>query len=355
MAYTTIKKPSDYFNTVLHTGNNSSGRTFTGYGHQPDFIWTKVRDSANYNHTFVDSVRGGDKMLATNSTAIEDAGSHGIITSWNSDGVTWIDGTNGTYPRLYYNDNGSLGGDDYVNWSWKAGGTAVSNTDGSITSSVSSNPTSGFSVVTYTSNGTSGATVGHGLGVAPSMIIVKRRNSAEDWGVGHQSLTWNNFLRLNTTGASSASAGLWNNTAPDSDKFTLGNSGISNNGSGTTMVAYCFADVKGFSKFGSYVGNGSTDGTFVYTGFKPAMVIMKRTDVAQSWIMFDNKRDTYNEATKVLYPNLTNADDANNLDLLSNGFKPRSASSFTNGTSNNYIYMAFAEQPLVGDNPATAR
>ena len=335
-----VNKPSDYFNTVLYVGNNSTN-VITGVGFQPDLVWLKDRVNAN-SHNLYDSVRGATKALISNATNAEITRATGL-TSFDSDGFTM---------GSYGGHNESPGN---VGWSWLGGGTAVSNTDGSITSSVSSNPTSGFSVVTYTSNGTSGATVGHGLGVAPSMIIVKRRNSAEDWGVGHQSLTWNNFLRLNTTGASSASAGLWNNTAPDSDKFTLGNSGISNNGSGTTMVAYCFADVKGFSKFGSYVGNGSTDGTFVYTGFKPAMVIMKRTDVAQSWIMFDNKRDTYNEATKVLYPNLTNADDANNLDLLSNGFKPRSASSFTNGTSNNYIYMAFAEQPLVGDNPATAR
>ena len=343
MAYTTINKPNTNFNPVLYTGNGGT-QSITGAGFQPDWTWIKRRDADSW-HQVNDSVRGAGKVIHTNVTNAEGTQTNNL-TSFDTDGFSVGNGdvNNSSAP--------------FVSWNWKAGGTAVSNTDGSITSSVSANTTAGFSVVTYTSNGTSGATVGHGLGVAPSMIIVKRRNSAEDWGVGHQSLTWNNFLRLNTSGASSASAGLWNNTAPDSDKFTLGNSGISNNGSGTTMVAYCFAEKQGYSKFGSYVGNGSTDGTFIYTGFKPSWIIFKRSDGVQDWYMYDNKRSPSNVAQAQLDAMDSSAEGSLlSGDFLSNGFKLRSVSSAFNTSGGTFIYMAFAENPLVGTNnvPATAR
>jgi hypothetical protein len=243
---------------------------------------------------------------------------------------------------------------NFVSWNWLANGAGVSNTAGSITSTVSANTTSGFSIVSYTGTGSS-ATVGHGLGVAPKMIIIKNRSSVTNWLVYHASLGNGNSIVLNTTGTS-FSAGDWQNTTPTSSIIYL-SGGTAVNESSSNHIAYCFAEKKGFSKFGSYTGNGNADGTFVYTGFKPAFIIIKRTDVAQSWILFDNKRDPYNEATKVLYPNLTNAEDANNLDLLSNGFKPRSTSSFTNSSGNNFIYMAFAEHPFVTSTsiPTTAR
>ena len=358
MAYTTINKPTDYFNTVLHTGNNSSGRTFTGYGHQPDFIWTKARDSANYNHVFVDSVRGGDKMLFSNNTAAEDAGSHGIITSWNSDGVTWIDGTNATYPRLYYNDNGSLGGDDYVNWSWKAGGTASSNTDGSITSTVSANTTAGFSIVSYTGTGAN-ATVGHGLGVAPSMMIVKQRNSTENWTVYHSSIgNPAQYMELNSTGAVLTNSAVWNSTNPTSSVFSVGTNARTNNNT-SNYIAYCFAEKTGYSKFGSYTGNGNADGTFIYTGFKPSFVFVKRTDGVDNWFINDNKRNPFNEAENPLRPNLSTEEYSGTgygIDILSNGFKVRTADQGFNASGGNYIFMAFG-QSIVGSNniPATAR
>jgi len=342
-----INKSSEYFNTVLYTGNTTV-RSITGVGFQPDLVVIKDRDTV-IAHYYFDVVRGVYNKIHSNLTNAETSDSN-TLTSFDSDGFSL--GVDGAV-------NGS--GKNVVAWNWLAGGTGVSNTDGSITSTVSASTTSGFSIVSYTSDGNSGATVGHGLGVAPSVVIVKRRSSAEDWGVGHQSLGWTNFLRLNTTGASSASTGLWNDTAPSSTVVTLGNSGISNVGSGTTMIMYCFAPKKGFSAMGQYTGNGSSDGTFVYTGFKPAMIIIKRTDAVKSWIIIDNARDTYNPQTKMLFPNASDVEydgtSAQPVDKLSNGFKIRNADANYNASGGTYIYMAFAENPLVGTNnvPATAR
>ena len=350
MAYTDIDKPSDYFNTKLYAGNGST-QSITGVGFKPDFVWTKGR-SGTYgvsNHKLYDVVRGATKSLFGNLT-LEEYTQTNTLTSFDSDGFSLGDDT-----------NVNASSTNFVAWNWLAGGTGVSNTQGSIASTVSANTTAGFSIVSYTSNASSGSTVGHGLGVAPSAIIVKRRSSAEDWGVGHQSLGWTNFLRLNTTGASSASTGLWNDTAPSSTVVTLGNSGISNVGSGTTMIMYCFAPKKGFSAMGQYTGNGSSDGTFVYTGFKPAMIIIKRTDAVKSWIIIDNARDTYNPQTKMLFPNASDVEydgtSAQPVDKLSNGFKIRNADANYNASGGTYIYMAFAENPLVGTNnvPTTAR
>jgi len=359
MSYTNgLDKPSDYFNTVLNTGDNTSPKSITGFNFQPDLVWTKTRTYGN-NHTLFDSVRGAGsgKEISSNSTAEEgsatiNTATYGYLSSFDSDGFTATSGSSGIN---YFNESGST----YVNWGWLAGGTGVSNTDGSITSTVSANTTSGFSIVSYTSDGNSGATVGHGLGVAPSVVIVKRRSSAEDWGVGHQSLGWTNFLRLNTTGASSASTGLWNDTAPSSTVVTLGNSGISNVGSGTTMIMYCFAEKKGFSKFGSYSGNGNADGTFVYTGFKPAFVMIKLYNTTvDNWYVQDSKRIGYNPKNAQLFPNTSGSENADEFaDMLSNGFKLRDNGDGNNGSGYGYIYMAFAENPLVTSTklPATAR
>ena len=341
MPYSVVDKPSKYFDTQLFTGTNTSGRTFTGLNFQPDMIWGKQRDSASYNHFIVDVVRGGSKFIATNSTASEDNKSHGEITSWNSDGTTWVDGTNATYPRLYYNDNGQLGGSGTrVWWQWKANGAGVSNTAGSISSTVSANTTSGFSIVSYTY--TSGnVTVGHGLGVAPSMIIVKARSVSDNWRIYHKSLGNSAFVPF-TTAAQTTGSTAWNSTSPTSSVFSLGSFW----GGTDTHIAYCFAEIKGFSKFSSFTGNGSTDGAFVYTGFKPAFIITKITSETGSWFLHDNKRNGYNGANNYVYPNASDAELTTQLlDITSNGFKMRFAGGAnSSGTS---IYMAFAENPFV--------
>lgn len=369
MAYTTINKPTDYFSTNLWVADDATSRSFTGFGHQPDFVWVKHRGSGNINHTLTDSVRGGDKMLFSNTTAAEDTKSHGEITSFNSDGITVADGTNSTYPRLYFNDLNPFGsgGGNYVGWSWKAGGTASSNTDGSITSSVSANTTAGFSIVTWTGSG-SDATIGHGLSSAPEMYVVKNRSdSSTNWRVGQtvagNTMTGGNgyYMEWDDTKASTnpGSAVTWGSTptAPTSSVFTVG-SNNSHNGSSDNMLAYCFHSVKGYSKIGSYIGNGNANGTFVYTGFKPAWVMMKRTDGTSHWRIFDNKREGYNVDNDALKTNASDAETTTDfIDLLSNGFKLRSTDSAVNGSGSNFIYMALAVAPLVGTNnvPATAR
>jgi hypothetical protein len=343
MAYTTIDKGSSYFNGLAYTGTNTS----TAYNNGLDMstngglVWLKVRNSTG-DHGLFDSVRGTTKRLRSNTTNAEDTLSG--LTSFNSTGFTL-----GTA----YNDTPYT----FMSWSWIAGGTGVSNTSGSITSTVSANTTSGFSIVSYTGNGTAGATVGHGLGVAPKFIIVKERSAVQKWINYHVSLGNTNYVHLNATDASAASSTVWNNTTPTSSVFTVGNA-VNCNESGQTFIAYCFADVKGFSKAFSYTGNGSTDGTFVYTGFKPAFVLIKPSSIVGDWYLFDNKRIGYNDFNAQLYPNLSNAEAQDNkIDLFSNGFKIRSTGTSVNGSGTTYIYMAFAESPIVSSKgiPTTAR
>jgi len=342
MAYTTIKKPSDYFNTVLYTGNSST-QSITGVGFQPDWVWCKSRSGDN--HAIFDSVRGGQKQLRSNTTDAELTRTN-AISSFDSDGWSM-----GSQPEM--NSSGAT----YASWSWLGANGTASNTDGSITSTVSANTTSGFSIVSYTANGTAGATVGHGLGAVPKMIIVKSRTSVDSWIVyhaGNTSAPETDYLSLNTTDYTADDA-IWNDTAPTSSVFSLGTNAPVN-GSGKNLIAYCFAEKKGFSKFGSYTGNGSTDGTFVYTGFKPAFLMIKCFDNARSWVMWDTKRNPYNLSTYGLLADTNDTENSGyNVDLLSNGFKLRTTGSGENGSGFNYIYMAFAEEPLVGDNPATAR
>ena len=341
MAYTDIDKSDEYFNTLIYTGDGTDDRSITGLGFQPDFCWFKDRTGAN-SHNLFDSVRGVNLPLISNSTSAELTG-FDLFNSFDSDGFT-ISGATA--------DNTNYNGSQFVSWSWKAGGTGVSNTNGSITSTVSANTTSGFSIVTYTS--TTG-TVGHGLGVAPKVIIMKARNVADQWTMGHASLpSWTYGLGLNYSSGQDSNATFWNSTAPTSTVFSQGSWD-----NGYNKVAYCFAEKKGFSKFGSYTGNGSTDGTFVYTGFKPAFVMVKRTNSTGSWRMWDNKREGYNGDNAFLYANLSNAEEADGgvIDLLSNGFKFRNTSGDNNASGSTYIYMAFAENPFVTSTgiPACAR
>jgi hypothetical protein len=323
--------PSDYFNTVLYTGNGGT-QSITGFGFQPDFVWDKSRSNAD-SHSLIDAVRGVGKYLRTNlsSAEVDDAS---VLTSFDSDGVTVGD------------INGNASGSSSVMWAWLAGGSAVTNTDGSITTSVSANPSSGFAALTFTGNGTSGATLGHGLGIAPAFVIVKKRSGGASWRVQHQSLGPTKRLYLDETGAAVTSSSQWNNTAPTSSVITIGNdTGVNENGQ--TFVCYAFAEVEGYSKFGSYTGNGSTDGPFVYTGFRPAWVLWKNASGTNSWSIHDTARDTFNVCSKGLQPNLSNAEASFNfVDILSNGFKLRASDTSGNASGNTYIYMAFAEYPF---------
>jgi len=340
MAYTGIDKSSDYFNTKLYTGNGST-QTISGVGHQPDMTWVKVRSETG-GHRLADAVRGYTKYIFPNGTDAEGTNSNNI-TSWNSDGFALGNGSINENTRTY------------ASWNWKANGAGSSNTDGSITSTVSANTTAGFSIVSWTGNSTSGATVGHGLGVVPKMIIVKTTARTGNWVTYHHTLGATKYLELNNTGAVGTSTAAWNDTSPTSSVFSLG-SWSNTNDNGYGMIAYCFAEKTGYSKFGSYVGNNNADGTFVYTGFKPAWIMIKQTSDTNQWFIFDNKRKTFNPETLYIQANTSDGDNAfTSLDFTSNGFKfLTSNAAFNNGS---YIYMAFAEAPLVGSNnvPCTAR
>ena len=345
MAYTTIKKPSDYFNTKIYTGNGVDNRDITGLDFQPDMLWSKRRDSAD-NHSIYDIVRGDGKELRTAETGAEYDRTNNI-QSLNSDGFQVGD-----------DSQVNASGGTYVSWGWSGGGTGVANTDGSISSTVSANTTSGFSIVSFTGTGAN-ATVGHGLGVAPKVVIVKKTSGTGDWYVYHGAISGmsGGYITLNNTDGFYTNVTTFWNGDHSSTVVDLGSNNNSN-GSSDNMIAYCFAEKQGYSKFGSYTGNGNADGTFVYTGFSPAFIMIKCTDLARVWRMWDNKRDAINPNTANLQAQASDAeydDPAVSIDFLSSGFKVRSTDSSYNGSGNSYIYMAFAEAPLVGDNPATAR
>ena len=341
MAYTNIDSPKKYFEAKTYTGTGSS-QSIGGLSFSPDFTWIKRRDAAN-GHLLQDSVRGATNVLFSHSTSAEVSGGT-YFTSFNSDGFT-----------VTTDAASNASGGTYTSWNWDANGTGVSNNSGSITSTVSANTTSGFSIVSYTGTG-SNATVGHSLGTAPSMVIVKNRSAVEDWTIYHSALGNTKFMDF-TTGASQTSSTIWNNTSPTSTLFTVGtNSKV--NGNTNNMIAYCFAEVKGFSKFGSYTGNGSTDGTFVYTGFKPAMIWTKQRDISNPWNVLDNKRATYNVVQPYLAQNNAGAESSvDYVDFLSNGFKLRYAGATPNASGDTIIYIAFAENPFVSSKgiPTTAR
>jgi hypothetical protein len=347
MAYTTIDLPTDYFRVKTYTGNATANTPITWNetnNMQPDWLWFKNRSQAQ-SHAIFDVLRGVTKRLSSNGTGA-DSTELTNLDSFDTNGFT-VD-----YEAIV---NGS--GDSMVAWGWKANGAGVSNTAGTISSTVSANTTAGFSIVSYTGTG-SNATVGHGLGVAPKMVIVKGRSFAGDWKVYNSNVgaTFQGFLN-GVDAFQGSSPTIWNSTAPTSTVFSIGtNAGV--NTSGGTIIAYCFAEVKGYSKFGKYTGNGSTDGTFVYTGFSPAFVMVKSTSAAGTWCMFDNKRSSFNEADEII-----NAEDsaaeftATGIDFTSNGFKHRNSNTNRNASGVDYIYMAFAQNPFVtsGGIPVTAR
>jgi hypothetical protein len=340
-----IPQGANYMNATLYTGTGSA-MTVTngvpGQSFQPDLVWIKVRSTTG-DQGWVDSVRGTTKYLASNSTNAESTGSATRdLTSFNSNGFSL------GAPAQVFDNNAN--GSTYVAWQWKAGGTAVSNTAGTITSSVSANTTSGFSVVTYTGNGTSGATIGHGLGVAPVMTIIKRRSSTESWPVWHTSFnSAQSNMRLEQTSAiDTASPAMFNNTYPSSTVITLGNGAFVNT-SGQTYVCYAWSQIAGYSAFGSYTGNGSSDGPFIYTGFRPRWLMIKRTDNVGQWWMYDTSRSTYNSAILYLVANTSGAevsDTSEPIDFLSNGFKLRVATYQPNTSGGTFIYAAFAENPF---------
>jgi hypothetical protein len=333
----TIEKGGDYFNTILYTGTGASNAR-TGVGFQPDFVWIKERNGAA-DHGLYDAVRGVQNQLESNTTTAETAEANGL-TAFGTDGFTV-----GSLAQL------NTSADTYVAWNWKANGAGVSNTDGTITSTVSVNTTSGFSIVTWSGNATSGATIGHGLGAVPRMIIAKVRNSGGtyDWYVYHASLGNTEVIYLNLTNARDTGSTIWGSTTPTSSVFSVGsNTGI--NGSGLNFVAYCFAPVAQYSAAFSYTGNGNADGPFVYTGFRPAFILIKQSSASgENWEMFDSVRGSYNSYTPLLYPNDSNAElypSPARFDILSNGFKIRSSNAGVNASSATYIFMAFAENPF---------
>jgi hypothetical protein len=340
MAYTNIDLSTEYFNTILYTGTGASNAR-TGVGFQPDWVWIKARSSAQ-SHWVVDVIRGADKRLQTNTTSADSTQVTGV-TSFDTDGFT-VGTDNST--------NGS--GTTFVSWCWDANGAGVSNTAGTISSTVSANTTAGFSIVSYTGTGAN-ATVGHGLGVAPKMIIIKGRDTTYDWIVWFSGFSTTQRIILNDSDA--ISLGAWN-TLPTSSVFGLGTQ-LNINQSGSALIAYCFADVKGYSKFGSWTGNASTDGPFIYTGFKPAFIMIKNSNAAGTgWSMWDNKRNTFNLVNTYLQANDSGGEGTQAFaDFLSNGIKIRDSNSFCNGSGNSIYYMAFAENPFVtsGGIPVTAR
>jgi hypothetical protein len=347
MAYTTINKSSSYFTPTLYTGTGTT-QSVTGVGFQPDFVWIKDRVATDF-HWWTDAVRGATKTLHSNVTTAETTQATSL-TAFGSNGFTL--GSDASVNR---------NGDTFVSWNWLGANTTVSNTSGSITSTVSANTTAGFSIVSYTGTRTPTAnqSIGHGLGAVPSMIIVKNRSSGtRGWRVYHKSLgTPDKELILNSTAAVGTDTATWQNTTPTSSLFYVGASGETNN-TGDNFIAYCFAEVKGYSKFASYTGNGSTNGTFIYTGFKPAFIITKCSSASGEWEIYDNKRTTYNVATSTLEAQSTSAElNFYSIDMLSNGFKQRQTYNTQNQSGATYIYMAFAENPFVtsGGIPVTAR
>ena len=369
MAYTTIDDPSEYFQAITYSGNSNTSRAITNTGNsnlQPDWIWIKIRTGQTDDHILVDSSRGNLKRLKCNQNYTE-APDRAEISSFDSNGFTL-----GT-------DDGSsnYNGFTYVAWQWKCnGGTTSSNTDGSITSTVQVNDTAGFSIVQYTGNETAGATIGHGLSAAPDVVIVKNRESTREWMFGHQAyvdggntenLRWNSTA-VPASADDQAGSG-WHRTAFGSSVFTVGDGQDGDYTEGTNNgtddhVAYCFREIKGYSKFGSFVGNNSSDGTFVYLGFTPRWLMVKnitQSHANHSWIIFDSARETNNVIDTFLEADTTATDvtsGRNEVDFLSNGFKARSSyGDFNGGTDHSFVYMAFAEHPFVSSKgvPATAR
>jgi len=336
-----IKLPNKHFDTVLYTGTGSS-QNITGLEFQPDLFWAKVRNQA-YHHTIMDSVRGTNKQIWSNRTNAEQTDTS-FLTSFNSDGVTLGDNSSGSGAT-------NTNGDTYVAWNWNAGGSTVTNNDGSVSAQVRASTTAGISIISWTGTG-SNLTIGHGLGVAPKVYIVKARTGSSgcDWFVYHKDIAATHNLRLNNNSASGAASDLFNNTEPTSSVLSIGDSSCINENNGT-YVTYAFSEVAGYSKINFWKGNSSTNGPFVYCGFRPAVLLHKRSSDTGPWHIFDNKRNTYNSVNKTLYPSSSEAEYTNTgsdpqVDFLSNGFKVRSSYSAFNGNNDTLIWIAFAESPF---------
>ena len=341
MAYTTVDKSSSVFKTLLYVGNGSDAHSITGVGFKPDFVWTKNRSSATDNYLH-DIVRGVQNAIRTNNTSATYATSINL-QSFDADGFTL-----GTQDGLNQNGN------NIVSWNFLAGGSqGSSNTAGSINTDYTSvNTSSGFSISQFTGTG-SNATVGHGLGVAPSLVITKSLVATQEWCVGMDALGWGNYIFLNESSAQGSSSNYWQSTAPDENVFSIGTAGPTN--SSSAMIAYCFAQKPGFSKFGKYYGNSDDNGPFVHCGFKPAMIILKETGSTSAWFMIDNARGDYggNPNNRFLRPNTSDAETNSvwhKIDFLSNGFKIKDDDADINDAAYNYLYMAFAESPFVASN-----
>ena len=344
MAYTTINKSSDHFITHVYSGNGGTNNQ-TSLGMTPDLVWVKSNNTGSpTQHYIVDKVRGDKKYISSNATTAE-------ATDSNT-----FDLVSGGFNLAGGNGWTNVSGRTYCAWNWKAGNSAgSSNTDGTLNSTVSVNTTAGFSIVTYTGSGSAGATVGHGLGAVPQMIIEKGRSVTDDWLIYHHKIGNTHGLALNNTTAATDSDTYFNDTSPTSTVFTLGNNGKVNTNNGT-HVAYCFSNIQGFSQVGGYLGNASTNGPFIFCGFKPAFVLTKKASASDNWVLLDNKRDTSPNPHKLaLFPNLQDAQSGDYLtDFLSNGFKIRSSTGSLNSSGADYIYIAFAEAPLVGTNNVAA-
>ena len=345
MAYTNINKSSLHMNTKLYTGNGSAGHAITNVGFEPSLTWIKKR-SGSSDQILTDAVRGAGYNIKSNDTASQGNDTNDI-SSFNSDGFT-----------LGVNSRTNGSGATLASWNWKANGQGSANTAGSINTTYTSvNTTAGFSISKYNGTG-SNATIGHGLGVAPNFIIVKRIDGASGWYVYHSSLGATQRLSLNETDATSSDNSAWNDTAPTNALINLGSSSTTNKNGGT-MVAYAFADVTGYQKASSYVGNGSSSAPpFIYTGFKPKFVMVKNTSQADSWFMHDDKRDGYNDDNEYLRAETSSAESSgiNRIRLLSNGFQVPTTDKSHNVSGNTYVYYAVG-QTLVGTNnvPCTAR
>ena len=351
MAYTTVDDPAIYFNTVLYTGNGSNGHAITGVGFQPDWIWIKGRSVAE-NHNVYDSVRGAGIRLIPN-TGSNDTTKTDTQKSFDSDGFTLDSGAE-------VNDNTQT----FVSWNWKAG-TSFSNSGGSngadLASSGTFNRTAGFSIVTFTGNATANQQIYHGLNSVPKYMILKNRTNVnnESWCVYHEDVGNTKKLTLDTTATATTNVEFWQDTTPTSTVLTVGRQDAVN-GSGNTHVVYCFSEIQGYSKFGQYRGNGNSDGTFSFCGFRPAWVMVRDPNNAENWLMYDNKRPGNNVTNNHMFANTGDtetASTANIMDFYSNGFKIRSTNNGLNRSGGTFLFMAFAESPFVTSTgiPTTAR
>jgi len=349
MAYTTIDNPELHFQCKTYTGNNSTNAiTLDGSENmQPDFVWTKNRGSSGSNYLH-DAVRGATYVIASNATDAQTQFSNGL-TSFNSDGFTLGDWGG-------VNSNGNT----FVSWNWKGGTTSGITTNGSTTitpSAYSFNATAGIAILQYTGNSTAGAKLAHGIGGCDAFWIKRTPTAGDDWRTYNRTLGGTKNIKLNSDDASATGTNIFNDTDPDSVNITLGSHNSAN--ASEAMICYAFKSIQGFSKVGSYEGNGNANGAFIYTGFRPAFLLVKNADATGDWVIYDNKRSGYNGDNRLVYANLSNAEEAGSalpVDFLSNGFKCKTSANLVNSTDT-IVYVAFAESPFVNSNgvPNNAR